>query len=217
MNEGDVATLDFDKGAGLVPAIVQHADSGSVLMLGYMNREALEKTLRERRVTFYSRSRGRLWTKGESSGNFIAVEAVTADCDRDALLVLGRPAGPVCHTGAADCFHGQPPSRATELAFLQRLEAVIATRIAEQPDSSYTAKLHARGPSRVAQKVGEEGLEVALAAVGGDPAAVVSESADLVYHLLLLLKTHDRSLGDVVRELESRHAARRSAAEPPAL
>jgi phosphoribosyl-ATP pyrophosphohydrolase/phosphoribosyl-AMP cyclohydrolase len=208
MNETDVATLDWDKGAGLLPAIVQHADTGTVLMLGFMNREALEATLRERCVTFYSRTRGRLWMKGESSGNTIAVEAVTPDCDRDTLLILGRPAGPVCHTGAANCFHGQPPSLATELAFLHRLEGIIAARIAEQPDSSYTAKLHAKGPSRIAQKVGEEGLEVALAAVGGDAAAVVSESADLLFHLLLLLKSRDRSLRDVVRELESRHAAR---------
>ena len=209
MNESEVATLDWQKGAGLLPAIVQHADTGVVLMLGFMNREALEQTLRERRVTFYSRTRGRLWTKGESSGNSIAVAAVTADCDRDTLLVLGRPAGPVCHTGAADCFHGQPPALATELAFLHRLEGIIAARIAEQPETSYTAKLHAKGPSRVAQKVGEEGLEVALAAVGGDDGALISESADLLFHLLLLLKSRDRSLLDVVRELESRHAAKR--------
>jgi len=208
MNETDVATLDWQKGAGLLPAIVQHADTGAVLMLGFMNRAALEATLRERRVTFFSRSRDRLWTKGESSGNFIAVEAVTPDCDRDTLLVLGRPHGPVCHTGAANCFHGQPPALATELAFLYRLEGIIAQRIADQPEASYTAKLHAKGPSRIAQKVGEEGLEVALAAVGSDDAAVIGESADLLFHLLLLLKSRDRSLRDVVQELESRHAAR---------
>ena len=208
MNEADVAALDWDKGSGLLPAIVQHADSGSVLMLGYMSRAALEATLKDRRVTFWSRTRGRLWTKGESSGNYIDVLAVTPDCDRDTLLVLGRPHGPVCHTGAADCFHGQPPALATELAFLHRLEGVIAARIADQPDSSYTAKLHARGPSRIAQKVGEEGLEVALAAVGADDAAVVGESADLLFHLLVLLKSRGQSLADVVRELASRHAAR---------
>jgi phosphoribosyl-ATP pyrophosphohydrolase/phosphoribosyl-AMP cyclohydrolase len=208
MNDADVATLDWHKGAGLLPAIVQHADTGVVLMLGFMNREALEATLRERRVTFYSRTRERLWMKGESSGHTIAVEAVTPDCDRDTLLILGRPQGPVCHTGAADCFHGQPPSLATELAFLHHLEGVIAQRIAAQPDASYTAKLHAQGPSRIAQKVGEEGLEVALAAVGGDDASIISESADLLFHLLLLLKSRDHSLLDVVQELAARHAAR---------
>jgi phosphoribosyl-AMP cyclohydrolase / phosphoribosyl-ATP pyrophosphohydrolase len=208
MNESDIATLDWQKGAGLLPAIVQHADTGAVLMLGFMNREALQATLREQRVTFYSRTRGRLWTKGESSGNSIAVEAVTADCDRDTLLVLGRPQGPVCHTGAADCFHGQPLSLATRLAFLHRLEGIIAQRIADQPDASYTATLHSKGPSRIAQKVGEEGLEVALAAVADDDAAVIGESADLLFHLLLLLKSRDRSLLHVVLELESRHAAR---------
>jgi phosphoribosyl-ATP pyrophosphohydrolase/phosphoribosyl-AMP cyclohydrolase len=208
MNETEIATLDWQKGAGLLPAIVQHADTGSVLMLGFMNEAALAATLRERRVTFFSRTRGRLWTKGESSGNFIDVAAVTVDCDRDTLLVSGRPRGPVCHTGAADCFHGQPPTLATELAFLHRLEGIIAARIADQPDASYTAKLHAKGPSRIAQKVGEEGLEVALAAVGSDDAAVVSESADLVFHLLLLLTSRGLSLTDVVRELAARHAAK---------
>ena len=208
MNETEIATLDWQKGAGLLPAIVQDADSGTVLMLGFMNEAALAATLRERRVTFFSRTRGRLWTKGESSGNFIDVAAVTVDCDRDTLLVSGRPRGPVCHTGAADCFHGQPPTLATELAFLHRLEGIIAARIADQPDASYTAKLHAKGPSRIAQKVGEEGLEVALAAVGSDDAAVVSESADLVFHLLLLLTSRGLSLTDVVRELAARHAAK---------
>jgi phosphoribosyl-ATP pyrophosphohydrolase/phosphoribosyl-AMP cyclohydrolase len=208
MNPIDVDQLDFAKGAGLLPAIVQHVDTGVVLMLGFMNREAVEATLRDRRVTFYSRTRGRLWQKGESSGNVIDVEAITADCDRDTLLVLGRPHGPVCHTGAADCFHGQPPTVATELAFLQRLEGIIAARIADRPESSYTAKLHAKGPSRVAQKVGEEGLEVALAAVGDDDAALIAESADLLYHLLVLLKSRGRSVREVVAELVSRHAAR---------
>ena len=208
MNEADIATLDWQKGDGLLPAVVQHAVTGTVLMLGFMNRDALGATLKEKRVTFFSRTRGRLWTKGETSGNFIAVDSVTADCDRDALLVIGRPQGPVCHTGAADCFHDQPPTLATELAFLQRLEHVIAARIAVQPDSSYTAKLIAKGPSRIAQKVGEEGLEVALAAVSADDAAVVSESADLLYHLLVLLKSRGQSLVEVVRELASRHAAR---------
>ncbi len=208
MNPADVEALDWAKGDGLLPAIVQDSRTGVVLMLGFMNREALQRTLADRRVTFWSRTRARLWTKGETSGNHVEVDSVTMDCDRDTLLVIGRPHGPVCHTGAADCFPGHPPTAATELAFLERLEGIIAARIADAPESSYTAKLHARGPARVAQKVGEEGLEVALAAVTGDDAQLVAESADLVFHLLLLLKGRGLALRDVVRELEQRHAAR---------
>jgi phosphoribosyl-ATP pyrophosphohydrolase/phosphoribosyl-AMP cyclohydrolase len=205
---GFVDSLDWAKGASLLPAVIQHAVSGAVLMLGYMDREALEVTLRDRRVTFFSRSRGRLWIKGETSGHYIEVERITADCDRDSLLVLGLPRGPVCHTGAAECFLGQSRNAAHALSFLDRLEVVIARRIAAQPESSYTAKLHARGLSRMAQKVGEEGLEVALAAVGGDEGALIGESADLLYHLLVLLKSRNHSLVDVVRELELRHLSK---------
>jgi phosphoribosyl-ATP pyrophosphohydrolase/phosphoribosyl-AMP cyclohydrolase len=208
MNLADVEQLDWAKGDGLLPAVVQDARSGAVLMLGFMNRDALRTTLAEKRVTFWSRTRQRLWTKGETSGNWIEADSVTMDCDRDTLLVLGRPAGPVCHTGAPDCFPGHPTTVATDLAFLERLEGIISARIADAPESSYTAKLHARGPQRIAQKVGEEGLEVALAAVGGDDSQVVGESADLVFHLLLLLRSRGLSLRDVVRELEQRHAAR---------
>jgi len=208
MTIDDIEALDWAKGDGLLPAIVQHADSGTVLMLGYMNRESLAATLSTGQVTFYSRSRARLWTKGETSGNTISVGAVTMDCDRDTLLVLGRPQGPVCHTGAATCFHGQPASAATELAFLLQLEKIIAASIADQPDSSYTAKLHARGLTRMAQKVGEEGLEVALAAVTDNDAQLVGEGADLIYHLLLLLRARGLGLEDVVTELSCRHAAR---------
>jgi phosphoribosyl-ATP pyrophosphohydrolase/phosphoribosyl-AMP cyclohydrolase len=209
MNPADIEALDWSKGGGLLPAVVQDAATGTVLMLGFMNVAALAATLSERRVTFFSRSRSRLWTKGETSGNYIKVTSITADCDRDALLVMGEPQGPVCHTGAPDCFHGQPPTRAARLAFLEHLEAVIANRIAEAPESSYTAKLHALGTTRMAQKVGEEGLEVALAAVTAGEPQLVAESADLLYHLLLLLKSSGHSLGEVVGELEARHAARR--------
>jgi phosphoribosyl-ATP pyrophosphohydrolase/phosphoribosyl-AMP cyclohydrolase len=208
MNLADVEQLDWAKGDGLLPAVVQDAHSGVVLMLGFMNREALRTTLAEKRVTFWSRTRQRLWTKGETSGNWIEADSVTMDCDRDTLLVIGRPAGPVCHTGAPDCFPGRPDTTATELAFLDELERIVASRIADAPESSYTAKLHARGPMRIAQKVGEEGLEVALAAVGGDDGQVVGESADLVFHLLVLLKSRGLSLRDVVRELQQRHAAK---------
>lgn len=208
MNPDELATLDWDKGAGLLPAIVQQASTGRVLMLCFMNREALAATLATRRVTFYSRSRGRLWTKGESSGNFVEVASVAADCDRDTLLVRGHPQGPVCHTGAADCFPASPGPAAAPLAFLAELESVIAARIRDAPESSYSASLNARGPGRLAQKVGEEALEVALAAVGGDDAAIVSESADLLYHLLLLLKSRGLSVEAVVAELAARHRAR---------
>jgi phosphoribosyl-ATP pyrophosphohydrolase/phosphoribosyl-AMP cyclohydrolase len=208
MKAVDIDGLDWAKGEGLLPAIVQDVDSGEVLMLGYMNRDALEATLATGQVTFWSRSRNQLWAKGETSGNRIEVHGITADCDRDTILVLGRPAGPVCHTGAPTCFHGQPSPAATDLAFLLRLEKIIAGRIAERPESSYTAQLHARGLTRMAQKVGEEGLEVALAAVTAEKGAFVGEAADLVFHLLLLLQARGRSLADVVRELLDRHQAR---------
>lgn len=208
MKPEDVAALDWDKGGGLLPAVIQHSHTGAVLMLGYMNREALSATLSGGRVVFFSRTRNRLWVKGETSGHFLDVDSVTMDCDRDSLLVQARPVGPVCHTGDPTCFHGQPAAAATQLAFLDRLEQVIAQRMVEQPEGSYTARLLSQGGRRVAQKVGEEGLEVALAAVAQEPEQVVGESADLLYHLLLLLKSRNLSLRDVVRELEQRHAAR---------
>ena len=208
MNAADIDGLDWTKGNGLLPAIVQDADYGEVLMLGYMNRDALTATLDTGRVTFWSRSRRELWVKGDTSGNTIEVHGVTADCDRDTILVLGRPAGPVCHTGAPTCFHGQPSSAATDLGFLLHLEKIIAARITEHPDSSYTAKLHARGLTRMAQKVGEEGLEVALAAVTAGDGEFVGEAADLVFHLLLLLRARGLAVGDVIKELVDRHAAR---------
>lgn len=208
MKLADIDGLDWDKGAGLLPAVVQHSRSGVVLMVGYMNREALAETLRGGRVVFYSRTKRRLWLKGETSGHFLTVDSVTGDCDHDALLIGAQPAGPVCHTGDPTCFHGQPASAASGLAFLDSLEQVIAQRMAEQPEGSYTARLLSQGARRVAQKVGEEGLEVALAAVAEDSEHLVSESADLLYHLLLMLKSRNLSLREVVSELEKRHAAR---------
>ena len=205
----DLATLDFDKTGGLLPAIVQHAQSNAVLMLGYMNAEALRETLTRRRVVFFSRSRQCLWEKGETSGHTLDLIGLRTDCDRDTLLVTALPAGPVCHTGTATCFGNDA---AAGLTFLGALESIIAQRIAERPEGSYTARLYSAGPKRIAQKVGEEGLEVALAAVAETDDKLLAESADLIYHLLLLLKSRGLSLERVAAELEARHSVRISAA-----
>jgi phosphoribosyl-ATP pyrophosphohydrolase/phosphoribosyl-AMP cyclohydrolase len=208
----NLETLDWSKSAGhdpstqLLPAVVQDAGSGAVLMLGYMNREALAATQARGRVTFWSRSKRRLWTKGETSGHFLKVRAISADCDGDTLLILADPAGPACHLGTRTCFGEVPPRAAAELfAFLGTLEDVIAQRIATQPEGSYTAKLLNEGTRRIAQKVGEEGLELALASVAESDAEVIGEAADLLYHVLLLLKAKQLSLAQVVAELEARH------------
>jgi phosphoribosyl-AMP cyclohydrolase / phosphoribosyl-ATP pyrophosphohydrolase len=209
---GSSAALDWDKGGGLIPAIVQDAGNGAVLMLGYMNREALAATQATGRVTFWSRSKSRLWTKGESSGHFLELKQIAADCDADTLLILAEPKGPACHQGTATCW-GQtaPQSAAQPVAFLARLERVIAERIDARPPGSYTAKLLAQGTRRIAQKVGEEGLELALAAVAQSDEEVIGEAADLMYHTLLLLQVKGLSLSQVVAELEARHADRRAA------
>jgi phosphoribosyl-ATP pyrophosphohydrolase/phosphoribosyl-AMP cyclohydrolase len=201
----EVATIDFGKGDGLVPAIVQDADSGAVLMLAYMNREALEQTLARKRAVFFSRSKQRLWEKGETTGHTLDVVDVVADCDNDTLLVTARPRGPACHKGTLTCFGDDSRSAAGELAFLAKLESVIAQRATEKPEASYTAKLLDKGIARVAQKVGEEGVELALAGVGDTNDKVVEESADLLFHLLVLLRARGVALRDVVQKLESRH------------
>jgi phosphoribosyl-AMP cyclohydrolase / phosphoribosyl-ATP pyrophosphohydrolase len=201
--------LDWDKGGGLLPAIVQDAGNGAVLMLGYMNPEALAATQRTGHVTFWSRSKRRLWTKGESSGNFLELKQIAADCDGDTLLILAEPRGPACHMGTATCWGENPPqSVAQHSAFLGHLEQVIAQRIATRPVGSYTAKLLAEGTRRIAQKVGEEGLELALAGVAQSDQEIIGEAADLLYHTLLLLKVKGLSLSQVVTELEARHAER---------
>jgi phosphoribosyl-ATP pyrophosphohydrolase/phosphoribosyl-AMP cyclohydrolase len=204
----DVGALDWNKGGGLLPAIVQHARTGRVLMLGYMNDASLRETLAGGRVVFFSRSRETLWTKGETSGHYLNVVDVSTDCDSDTILVLADPVGPTCHTGSESCFADAAPTDAQRLAFLALLENIIANRIADQPEDSYTAKLFAKGPSRIAQKVGEEGVETALAAVTRDDEGLVSECADLLFHLLVLLKSREISLEAVVAELKARHAAR---------
>ena len=202
----DVERLDFAKGDGLLPAIVQHAATGAVLMLGYMNPQALRETLTRRRVVFFSRSKQRLWEKGETSGHCLELAQIRADCDRDTLLVTAWPRGPACHLGTATCFGDEALTAAEPLAFLAALEGIIAQRIAERPEGSYTARLVAQGPKRLAQKVGEEGLEVALAAAAESDDKVVAEVADLLYHLLVLLRSRGLPLERVVAELQSRHA-----------
>ena len=209
----DAGRIDWNKDGGLVPAIVQDVDSGAVLMLGYMDREAYAATLARGRVVFYSRSRQRLWEKGETSGNHLQVASIRLDCDADTLLVLARPAGPTCHTGTRTCFGDEPLSAAESLGFLARLEQIIGARIHDAPEGSYTARLHARGVRRVAQKVGEEGLEVALAGAGEPDPQLVSESADLLFHLLLLLRSRSIPLAAVIDELRQRHAARGTPAD----
>jgi phosphoribosyl-AMP cyclohydrolase / phosphoribosyl-ATP pyrophosphohydrolase len=207
-SEADIASLDFDKTGGLLPAIIQHADTGAVLMLGYMNPQALATTLARGRVVFWSRSKQRLWEKGETSGHTLDVVAIHEDCDQDSLLVLARPAGPVCHTGTATCFGDGPLTRAEALGFLGQLEQVIEQRISAGDATSYTARLFNEGTRRLAQKVGEEGVEVALAGVADDDTALVNESADLLFHLAVLLRGRGLSLENVAAELAARHRAR---------
>ena len=194
----DLSKLDWDKQHGLLPAIVQDADTRRVLMLGYMDRAAAQATLDTQRVTFFSRSRQRLWAKGETSGNVLSLVSMEADCDRDSLLVLARPAGPTCHLGTPSCFASAPAD------VLRELDARIAERVRERPRGSYTTTLLDAGIRRIAQKVGEEGVETALAAVAQDDAALLGEAADLMYHLLVLLRARGLSLRDALAVLESR-------------
>jgi phosphoribosyl-AMP cyclohydrolase / phosphoribosyl-ATP pyrophosphohydrolase len=203
----DLSRVDFKKGAGLVPAIIQHADTGAVLMLGYMNAAALAATQTRGRVVFYSRSRQVLWEKGATSGHTLIVDAIYTDCDADTLLITARPLGPACHEGTVTCFGDAPLTGASRLGFLPQLAAIIAQRTTESADVSYTAKLFKNGTKRIAQKVGEEGVEVALAAVGEPDDKLVAESADLLFHLMVLLKSRKLTL-DVVDQLGARHANR---------
>jgi phosphoribosyl-ATP pyrophosphohydrolase/phosphoribosyl-AMP cyclohydrolase len=201
--------LDWDKSQGLLPAIVQDTIDGSVLMLGYMNREALAATQASGRVTFFSRSKQRLWTKGETSGHFLEVRAIAADCDGDTLLILAHPLGPACHRGTPTCFgEGAPRTAAQPYGFLGVLTQTIRQRIDTRPPGSYTAKLLDEGPRRIAQKVGEEGLELALASVAQADEAVIAEAADLLYHVVLLLEAKGLSLARVVAELATRGGRR---------
>lgn len=197
-----MSQLDWDKVDGLMPAIIQDATSGEVLMLGYMNKETLSVTVDSGKVTFYSRTKQRLWTKGESSENYLLVNEITKDCDNDTLLITAKPCGPTCHLGTESCFvtETQPA-----LSFIAKLDKLLAERKTADPEESYTASLFARGTKRCAQKVGEEGVEVALAAVAKDREELVNESADLLYHLLVLLQKEEVPLTEITQCLESRH------------
>ncbi len=198
----DTTSIDFKKGGGLVPAIVQDAKTEQVLMLGYMNEASLAKTQETGLVTFYSRSRQELWTKGETSGNTLKLQSITVDCDNDTLLVRATPTGPTCHEGTVSCFGDKGPEG---LGFLSYLEELIESRKSADADSSYTASL-LQGPlRRAAQKVGEEGVETALAAVAETEDKLTSEAADLVYHLLVLLAAKDVKFESVIAELKDRH------------
>jgi phosphoribosyl-ATP pyrophosphohydrolase/phosphoribosyl-AMP cyclohydrolase len=203
MTEDQFEALAWKKMDGLLPAVVQDTATGQVLMLGYMNRIALAATLSSRKVTFYSRSKQRLWQKGETSGNVLRLVSVAPDCDNDALLVRADPVGPTCHTGATSCFGGEGPDGPGWLAELSR---VVAARAASGDEASYTARLLAEGPARIAQKVGEEGVEVALAAVTRDAAGTAEETADLLYHLTVLMQAKGFGWEDVVAILRQRHS-----------
>lgn len=194
-----IETLAWEKQDGLLPAVVQDADTLRVLMLGYMDRAALQATLATGRVTFYSRSRQRLWTKGETSGNYLGLVTIEADCDADTLLVQARPRGPTCHLARDSCFARAPA------AFTAELDALIADRQRKLPAGSYTTRLFGEGVRRIAQKVGEEGVETALAAVAQDDDALLGEAGDLLYHLLVLLRSRGLGLRDVESLLAQRH------------
>ncbi len=198
-SEFDSTALDWDKVGGLMPAIVQDAATLRVLMLGYMDKAALENTLQVGKVTFFSRSKQRLWVKGETSGNHLEVVDIRADCDADTLLITARPQGPTCHTGSTSCFGAAPGQ------FLGALDALVAQRERERPAGSYTTTLFDKGTRRIAQKVGEEGVETALAGVAQGDEALLGESADLLFHLIVLLRARGLSLGDAVAVLEQRH------------
>ena len=186
--------LNFEKnGNGLIPAIIQDSTTLKVLMLGYMNREALEKSLAEEKVTFFSRTKNRLWTKGETSGNFLIPEKIFADCDSDTLLVMAKAMGPTCHTNSTSCFHTDDT------------EKIILQRKADAPEGSYTAKLFAKGVNKIAQKVGEEAVETVIEAVDGNDERLIYEASDLIYHLLVLLASKNMRIADLEKELHSRH------------
>lgn len=194
--------LNFGKVGGLIPAIIQDNETSKVLMLGYMNEEALKKTQETGKVTFFSRTKQRLWTKGEESGNFLNVVSIKEDCDQDTLLVKVNPVGPVCHTGADTCFEEKNEE---DILFLKYLQQFIEKRYNEMPEGSYTTSLFQSGVNRMAQKVGEEAIESVIEACNGTDDRLVYESADMLYHLIVLLTSKGLSIEDLARELQKRH------------
>ena len=195
--------IDFEKGGGLVPAIIQDPTTGKVLMLGYMNREAYEKTMATGKVTFYSRSRQCLWTKGETSGNYLHLVSISVDCDNDTLLVKATPDGPTCHTGTDTCWGEK--NETNPLLFLSELQDFIIKRHEEMPEGSYTTSLFKDGLNRMAQKVGEEALELVIEAVNGTNDRLIYEGSDMLYHLIVLLTSKGLRIEDMARELQERH------------
>lgn len=192
--------IDFKKGEGLVPVIIQDEQTLEVLMLGYMNEKAYQKTEKEGKVTFYSRSKNRLWTKGEESGNFLFVKSISIDCDKDTILIKANPVGPTCHTGSRSCF-----STDYNQNFIFQLEAIIKDRYENPTESSYINTLRNKGLNKIAQKVGEEGVETVIAALAETDTDFINESSDLIFHLLVLLKEKGFTLADIAKNLESRH------------
>lgn len=197
--------INWQKINNLLLVIVQHATTCEVLMLGYMNPEALEKTLAEKKVTFFSRTKNRLWTKGETSGHFLNVVDMSLDCDNDTLLILANPIGATCHTGEDSCFHRFTQQGTSHWTWFAQLEQHLADKKNADPASSYTATLHSKGIKKIAQKVGEEAVETALAAVSQDKPETLSEGADLVYHLTVLLHHQGQAWADVIAKLQERH------------
>ncbi|WP_443091741.1 bifunctional phosphoribosyl-AMP cyclohydrolase/phosphoribosyl-ATP diphosphatase HisIE [Basfia succiniciproducens] len=197
--------INWQKVDNLLPVIIQHFQTCEVLMLGYMNQQALAKTCDEKVVTFFSRTKQRLWTKGETSGNFLNVVDMSLDCDNDTLLILADPIGPTCHTGEESCFHQFAAQSEGDWTWFAKLERVLAERKFADPESSYTATLYAKGTKKIAQKVGEEGVETALAALSKDKGEIVSETADLIYHLTVMLHDQNLEWGDVIDKLKERH------------
>ena len=199
----NIAEIDFEKQGGLIPAVVQDVQTSKVLMVGFMNKEALEKTVAEGKVTFFSRTKNRLWTKGETSNNFLMVKNIIVDCDKDTVLIKAEPVGPVCHTGADTCFF--EPNKVDNTLFINQLKEVVKQRKAASPESSYTSSLFHKGINKVAQKVGEEAVELVIEAKDDNKELFLGEAADLLFHYLVLLEAKNYTLDEVLEVLKARH------------